>query len=138
MNKNNDKYIITGNLNNLTDYITIYNRKEYEYHQKKVKEAKKKGTYYFNSERGRDNLNIHVSKLTFEIISKKKKIIEHCDFDQLKIVDYKWLLTEGWKQINGRDIETGKPLNFKDIYFLHKIDRNEYLSYKVGVTIVSH
>ena len=73
MNKNNDKYIITGNLNNLTDYITIYNRKEYEYHQKKVKEAKKKGTYYFNSESGRDNLNIHVSKLTFEIISKKKK-----------------------------------------------------------------
>lgn len=52
--------------------IFLSNRREYEYHQKKVKEAKKKGTYYFNSESGRDNLNIHVSKLTFEIISKKK------------------------------------------------------------------
>ncbi len=138
MNKKNDNYLITGELDSFTDYITIYNRKEYEYHQKKVKEAKKKETYYFNSESGRDNLNIHVSKLTFKIISKKKITIEHCDFHQLKPVDYNWLLTEGWKQINGRDIETGKPLSFMDIYFLSKINKDKYISYKVGVTIIAY
>ncbi len=138
MNKKNDNYLITGELDSFTDYITIYNRREYEYHQKKVKEAKKKGTYYFNSESGRDNLNIHVSKLTFEIISKKKITIEHCDFHQLELVDYNWLLTEGWKQINGRYIETGKPLSFKDIYFLSKVGKDKYISYKVGVTIIAH
>ncbi|MCG8892745.1 hypothetical protein G1K97_03360 [Tenacibaculum finnmarkense] len=138
MSKNNDKYFITGKFASFTDYITVYNKKEYEYHQQKVKEAKEKGEYSFDPEGGRDNLNISISKLTFEILSKKKVTIDHCDTHQLKIVDYNWLLTEGWKQINGKEPDTGKPLSFKDIYFLSKIDKDKYTSYKVGVTIVAH
>lgn len=138
MDKNNNEYLITGELNSFTSYITIYNREEYEYHQKKVKEAKEKGKYTFDPEGGRDNLNIHVSKLTFKVKSKKKVTIRHHDFYKLKIVDYNWLLTEGWKQINGKEPKTGKPLSFKDIYFLSKIDKDKYISYKVGVTVVAY
>ncbi|KAB1159376.1 hypothetical protein F7018_03430 [Tenacibaculum aiptasiae] len=137
-NKKSNKYLIIGELDVLTNYITVYNKKEYDYHQKKVKEAKEKGTFEWDAEGGRDNLNIHVTKLTFVILSKKKITIEPCKFYQLKIVNYNWLLTEGWKQINGKEPDTGKPLSFKDIYFLYKIDKNKYISYKVGVTTVAY
>lgn len=140
MNKDNHKYIILGKLNKFlkSDIITVYDRKEYEYHQKKITEAKKKGKYYFDHEGGRDNLKIHVSKLTFEIKEKKSMSISHCELHKLRIIDYKWLLTEGWKQINGKDITTGKPLSFKNIYFLSRIDKEEYISYKVGVTVIAY
>lgn len=139
MNKNNEEYVISHLMHGKDiGIIILSNRKEYEYHQKKVKEAKEKGTYDWDPEGGRDNLNIHVSKLIFKVKSKKKVIIEHCDFHQLKIVDYNWLLTEGWKQINGKEPDTGKPLSFKDIYFLHKIGKEKYISYKVSVTVVAY
>ena len=138
MNKNNNEYIISHLMHGKDiGLIILSNREEYEYHQKKAKEAKEKGKYTFDPEGGRDNLNIHVSKLTFKIKSKKKVTIRHHDFYKLKIVDYNWLLTEGWKQINGKEPKTGKPLSFKDIYFLSKIDKEIYISYKVGGTLVA-
>lgn len=118
--------------------IILSNRKEYEYHQSKIKEAKKNGTYYFDSESGRDNLNISVSNLAFKVLKNKKIKMNDDDFYKIKMVDYNWLLTEGWKQINGKDVKTEKPLSFKDIYFLKKISIDKYVSYKVGITMFEY
>jgi hypothetical protein len=131
--KDTDKdYFIAGNFEVNRDYITIYNREEYEYHQKKVEEAKKKDAYEFDPESGRDNLNIKVSKLIFEVISREKIEITECEIKSQNLVDYNWILNNSWKKI------AKQPYDFKDIYFLYQIDKNEYLSYKVGVTVVSH
>lgn len=138
MDKNNDQYLITGKLNRFSDYITIYNRKEYNYIKAKVKEAKKKGEYSFDPESGKNNLNLNISKLTFKIKQKKNLNIDYCNLSKLRIVNYNWLLSEGWKQINGKDPITGGPLNFKNIYFLTKIDEQNYIAYKVGMTVVAH
>ena len=112
-------------------FINLSNRKEYEHYQKKIKEAKKRGEYYFDPEGGADNLNIKVSKLTFEILSRKKIKLEKGTLTKLKLVNYKWLNKNSWKPI------AKQPYNFKDIYFLSKIDNNNYISYKVGVTIIA-
>lgn len=138
LDENDTMYFITGQFNLNRKFITIYDREQYEYHQKKVKEAKAQGTYEWDPDSGRDNLDVHVSKLIFKVLSKKEIELDDYDIHTLKLVDYKWLNTEGWKQINGKELETGKPLSFKDIYFLYKIDKNKYISYKVGVTITSH
>jgi hypothetical protein len=132
LKENNSKYLITADFNQDLEYISLFRRKEYELHKKKVKEAKKNGAYEYNPESGRDNLNIDVPKLTFEIISKKKIEISECEVLNLKLVDYKWILNNSWKKI------AKQTYDYKDIYFLHKINRNFYFSYKVGLTIVEY
>ncbi|WP_156100636.1 hypothetical protein [Gillisia sp. Hel_I_29] len=113
-------------------YINLLNKKEYEYHQKKIKEAKKNGTYYFDPESGRDNLKIKVSKLTFEIISKEEIKIKEDEIKKLNLVDYNWIQTTSWKKV------AKQPVEFKDIYFLKKSNKNTYILYKVEVTIVAY
>lgn len=113
-------------------FINLFNRKDYEYHQTKVKEAKNKGEYYYNPESGRDNLNIKVLKLTFKVLSRKKIRITNDYIEKLNLVDYNWILENSWKKLGNQ------PYDFKDIYFLYQMDQNEYISYKVGVTILSH
>ncbi|MCI2230531.1 hypothetical protein MC378_15250 [Polaribacter sp. MSW13] len=130
LKENNSQYLITANFNQDLEYITLFRRKEYELHKKKVKEAKKNGIYEYNPDSGRDNLKIKVPKLTFEIISKNK--ISECEFLNLKLIDYKWILNNSWKKI------AKQPYDFKDIYFLHKIKDGKYISYKVGLTIVEY
>lgn len=132
LNDSDKEYRFYGNLDLERDYITLYNRKEYEYHQKEVEEAKNKGTYYYDPESSRDNLGINVSKLTFEVLSSKRLILSESDIKKLNIVDYKWILGNSWKKI------AKQPYDFKDIYFLYSIEGNQYIQYKVGVTIVSH
>lgn len=113
-------------------FINLYNKEEYEYHQKKVKEAKDKGEYYFDPNSGRDNLNIKVSKLTFEIISIEKSLVPKCEKKKLNLVDYNWILSNSWKKIAQQHID------FKDIYFLYETKKDYYQLFKVEVTIVSH
>lgn len=125
-------YYIAGNFDLNRTYITIYNREEYQYHQKKVEEAKKNGSYHFDPASGRDNLNIKVRKLTFEVLAAERLKASSCEIDRLNLVDYEWILNNSWKKIAKQDYV------FKDIYFLKKIDDNEYVSYKVGITIVDH
>ncbi|MDO7138987.1 hypothetical protein [Algibacter lectus] len=128
----NNEYFIAGKFDEDRDYITVYNREEYEYHQKKVKEAKNKGEYHFDPASGRDNLNMKVSKLTFEIISREKKLLSKCEIKKLNLVDYNWIINNSWKKI------AKQPCDFKNIYFLHEIKNGNYESYKVGVTIVAY
>ncbi|WP_163518136.1 hypothetical protein [Gelidibacter japonicus] len=113
-------------------FIILLNKEEYQYHQKKVEEAKKNGSYHFDPASGRDNLNIKVRKLTFEVLAAERLKASSCEIDRLNLVDYEWILNNSWKKIAKQDYV------FKDIYFLKKIDDNEYVSYKVGITIVDH
>src|SRR5690606_38438423 len=53
-------------------FIILLNKEEYQYHQKKVEEAKKNGSYHFDPASGRDNLNIKVRKLTFEVLAAER------------------------------------------------------------------
>ncbi|QTE21313.1 hypothetical protein [Polaribacter cellanae] len=112
--------------------IILSNRKEYEYHQMKVKEAKEKGNYSFDPEGGRDNLKIKVPTLTFQVISMKEVVITDCEISRLKLIDYQWIQNNSWKKI------AKQPYDFKDIYFLYKKEKNNYVSYKVGLTIVEY
>lgn len=113
-------------------FINLLNKKEYEYHQKKVKDAKDKGVYHFDPESGRDNLNIKVSKLTFKILSREKKSISKCEIKKLNVVDYNWIINNSWKKI------AKQPHDFKNIYFLNSIGKDNYELYKVAVTVVAH
>lgn len=132
LDKNNCEYLTPGIFDDKIDFINIVNRKEYEYHQEKVKEAKSKGLYYFDPESGRDNLGIHVPKLTFEIISRKQLTLTTTELSNLKLIDYTWIKENSWKKI------AKQPYNYRNIYFLHKTDTNKYIRYHVGLTIIDH
>ena len=114
--------------------INLTNRKEYMRHQKKVKEAKKNGTYSYSPECGCDNLKMPVSSLEFSVISRKKIKLSHYDLHKLNLVDYKWIKENSWKPINRKYYK----VNFKDLYFLYKISENKYVSFKVGITLSAH
>lgn len=138
MDENNAKYHVSYLIQNEEiGFIFLSDRKEFEHYQKKVKQAKKNGTYFYSPESGRDNLGIYVSKFALKVKNKEQLKLGHSDLKKLRLVNYNWILSEGWKQINGKDIVTGKPLSFKNIYFLHKIKKDKYISYKVAVAHLS-
>lgn len=129
LDKNNPIYVVPGLFDNKLDYINLTIRKEYEYHEKKVKEAKKNGTYSYDKESGRDNLNISVPTMEFRILSKERIVLDKCQLQKLRWVDFDWLESESWKPL------AGKESDFKNIHFLNKLDNDIYMSYKVGRTI---
>lgn len=132
IDEKNPKYIIPGIFNKSFNHINIFEREKYQYHLKSVKEAKKNGTYEYNSESGRDNLKIKVPTLTFKVISISEIKLSDCELKKLKLIDYDWLNKNSWKKIGKQ------PYNFKDIYFLYHTSKNEYISYKVDLTIVEY
>lgn len=77
-------------------------------------------------------MDIHVSKLTFEVLSYKKLTLTECDIKKLNVVNYDWIINNSWKKI------TKQTHDFENIYFLHEVGSRQFIQYKVGVTIVSH
>jgi hypothetical protein len=133
LDKDNDQYTLQYIMHNKDiGYINLLSRKEYEHHKKKVKEAKEKGTYRYSPDSGRDNLKIKVPKLTFEVILQKKIRLNESEISQFKSINYEWIKNNSWKKI------AKQPHDFKDIYFLKKLSKNTYISYKVGLTIVAY
>lgn len=133
LDKNSDQYTLQYIMHNKDiGYINLLSRKEHEYHKKKVKEAKKKGTYRYSADSGRDNLKIKVPKLTFEVILQKKIRLNESEINQFKLINYEWIKNNSWKKI------AKQPYDFKDIYFLRKESENTYISYKVALTIVAY
>ena len=80
LDNNHSEYILStsqGKIKTKGQYsnfgiIYLTNKKQYVVHQKKVKEAKANGTYEFDPESGRDNLNMDVFSFEFSVISKRK------------------------------------------------------------------
>jgi hypothetical protein len=128
----NLEYIIPNRFNEKLSYISLIDKKEYEYNQKKIKEAKEKGEYYFNQESGKDNLKVKVSKLTFKIISSKKIDLTDCEISKLNLINYDWLKENSWKKI------AKQSYDFKNIYFLYQIKKGVYILYNVSLTIIEH
>ena len=107
--------------------IYLTNRKEHEAYQKKIKEAKNK----FDSVSGRDNLNMNVFSLEFSVITRENIKLKNCELHKLNLVDYNWIKENSWKPINRKLYK----IDFKNLYFLYKIKENEYMRYKVAITI---
>ena len=139
LDKNNPEYVIpsiSGSKENLLkkQFIKLKDRKEYVKHQKAVKKAKEKGTYYYDPESGTDNTGVKVSHLEYEILSKKVIQLNSSALKQKRTVDYNWILEESWKPINPRL----HKVDFKNLYFLYKLKGDTYVSYKVSVIVSAH
>ena len=129
---NHTEYFVPRPFDKNLDYITVFSRKEYEMRKNKIEEAKRNQLYYYNPESGRDNLKIKVPKLTFKVKSSNKILLKDFEISSLKLIDFDWIKNNSWKKI------AKQPYDFKDIYFLYKVNENEYVSHKVGLTIVAY
>ena len=65
-----------------------------------------------------------------QVEKDKKELISHCDTHFLNLVDYKWVQDNTWKENNPNIL-------FKDLYFLLKTGKDEYLKFKVVRTIIA-
>ncbi|WP_417784763.1 hypothetical protein [Tenacibaculum sp.] len=67
--------------------------------------------------------------MSFEIL--RKETITHCDTHFLNLVNYKWIQDNSWKENNPNVL-------FKDLYFLLKIKKDEYLKLRVERTLIAY
>ena len=67
--------------------------------------------------------------IVFTVIDNSKTI-SHFEPNSLNIVDYNWVEMNTWKE--------GNPnILFKDLYFILKSKKDEYLKFKVKRTIIA-
>ena len=98
----------------------FYDRKEYE------KNKKNKGKIVgFKS--------VEIPKTSyFNVIKMEEKLLEKGELNNLKLVDYGWIIKNGWKGRNNPNI----LLN--NLYFLIEIKNKKFVKYKVSRTVVAH
>ena len=126
---NHSKYLIKtqgGDLNQSNygkiNQFIIYNRYEYEKEMKERKETE------FIGFRSKD-----IPKTSyFNVIKKEKEFLKGSDLNELRIVDYDWVIKNGWKGRNNPNIL------FKNLYFLFKVKKDQFIKYKVGRTIIAY
>lgn len=123
-----EKYLIKtrgGNLNKAKyhkiNQFIIYDRSEYE---KDVKERKKSEYTGFRSKGIPKTLYFNVKK-------EEKQLLKYCEIHELKIVNYDWLIKNSWKENNPNVL-------FENLYFLFKLNKDLFIKYKVGRTIVAY
>lgn len=136
INKNHEKYIVSKYINNpnfnplkLYSSIGLYDRTEYNKRQKRINKEKREGRYF-----GAWGEGSRIPKtLTFRLKKNKKQTISHCDIhkENLKIIDYKWLINNSWTENNPNIL-------FKDLYFLFKVEKDKYIKYKVERTVIAY
>ena len=137
LNDNNPKYVykfafLKNDAKNKykKDYLRVslfelFNRKEYENREKLIKEDKRNGTYSFFN-----NYPIIISH-AFNVEKKNELKISDCQINKLKIVNFEWLKMNSWKENNPNIL-------FNKLFFLLKIDdKNTYVKYEVGRTIIA-
>ena len=132
MGKINQNYLALYNDNNLkqneitlssnVERVSIITKENFQKWKEKRKKNKEASILF----------NERFKALDFNVFSKNVKILDDEKLNSLRIVDIKWLEENSWKK------GSKKPHDFKNIYFLHKIGKNKYISYKVGVTIIVH
>jgi len=66
------------------------------------------------------------------VIKKEKEFLKGSDLNELRIVDYDWVIKNGWKGRNNPNIL------FKNLYFLFKVKKDQFIKYKVGRTIIAY
>ncbi len=140
LENNNSEFIFsteTGKINSKTNLYEIDNfyllrRYQYQTHKNNLKKFKQK-----LKDLGRNptleefNKRPRLKSWGFEVISRKKVKINHCELHKLNLVDFEWLKLNSWKENNPNIL-------FKNLYFLFKIEDDTYISYKVDRTIIIH
>lgn len=105
--------------------FSIYNRKQFEEREKLIEKDKKKGTYNELNEYNKPHSYL------FRVKNKNREVIDSCKFQELNIVNYKWLINNSWKENNPNIL-------FKDLYFLIETSRNVFVKYKVQRTVIAN
>lgn len=134
---NNPEYVITTSNGKFTKknvldkfkFIYLSFRKEFEKQQMKIEENKKKGIHY-----GISDLDSYprIPSLDFEVKSRKKIKLNHLQLTPLWLVDFEWLKKNSWKKIGKQSYD------FRATYFLYKIEKDTYISYKVEMTVIEY
>jgi hypothetical protein len=126
------EYIITNVFDEKLNFITIFERTGYKNYEndiqkfeEKLRNLGRKPTREEFSERPK------LKSWDFEIISRKKVILNHCELQKLNLVNFEWLKKNSWKENNPNIL-------FKNLYFIYKIEKETYILYKVERTIVIH
>ena len=140
LDKNNPNFTFSASNGKLTketllsDFSIIYllPKKEYETYRNDLQKFEQKlKDLGRNPTREEFNQRPRLGSWDFEVISRKKVTINHRDLDKLNIVNFEWLKRNSW-------IENNPNILFKDLYFLFKIEKDKYISYKVGRTLVEY
>ncbi len=133
LNTKSDEYTISYDAYEERKANKIYLRDEKTYlkYQKKKKEMIKAGTYE-EWDMG-DNVDVGIMTKCFGVEKRKKVILTDWDTYELNRVDYKWLMENAWKPMCNTC-----PYDFKNIYFLHPIGKDTYMSYRVYQTVVEY
>ena len=131
---NNSEYIITSSggkdvkdieAKEKMKYFKFYSRSAYEERKQQIKKDKKEGKFY-----GNQYYQILENLVFREVNNSNVTSINHCETHFLNLVDYDWLVKNSWKQNNPNVL-------FKDLYFLLKIKKDEYLKFKVERTLIA-
>ncbi len=118
----------------LSDFSIIYllSRNQYETHKNDLQKFEQKlKDLGRNPTREEFNQRPRLRSWDFKVISRKKIDISDCELKKLNLVDFNWLKYNSWTENNPNIL-------FKDLYFLFKIKKDKYISYKVGRTLIAH
>ena len=138
LENNNTEFIFfteTGEINSKTnlyeiDNFHLFRRNQYKTHKDDLKKFEQKlKSLGRNPTLEEFNQRPKLRSWDFEVISRKKVIINHCELNKLNLVNLEWLKKNSWKEKNTNIL-------FKDLYFIFKVEKETYISYKVGRTII--
>lgn len=132
LDSNHADYVIKGDgkvINDIKNPFNIrkfylYNRSQYNEREKQIEIDKKQGKFigyqYYN----------RPDELVFYVVNRHKESITNCDINSLRIVDYKWVEMNTWKENNPNIL-------FKNLYFMIKIEKDKYLKFGVERTVIA-
>lgn len=140
LDENNPNFVFNTNTGILTrkhslsnfSMISLLSRNQYETHKNDLQKFEQKlKDLGRNPTREEFKQRPRLRSWDFKVISRKKIDISHCELHKLNLVDFEWLKKNSWKENNPNIL-------FKDLYFIYKIEKGKYISYKVGRTLVAH
>ena len=133
LNTNHKDYVIVADgdeINEIKKPLNInmfylYNKSQYLEREKQIEIDKKEGNFigYQFYKRPKE--------LVFDVVDGSAETLSKCDRLSLKIVDYKWVKMNTWKEGNTNIL-------FKDLYFLFEVKKDKFIKYKVKRTVIAY
>ncbi|AGA76982.1 hypothetical protein [Echinicola vietnamensis] len=115
------------------DQLSLLDKKTYVDYQSRVKSKKSKGTYFYDHESGKDNIQMEVPSMEFMIKGCQIVSLPPDSLNQLALKDYQWIKRNAWKQQSPNEISP-----FRKLFFLCKLPSDEYLKLEVTISIAEH
>jgi len=137
LKENDSKYVLfteNGEINKSNlfkiDLFNILLRNQYETYdndlkkfKQELKELERNPTLEEYKKRPR------LKSYDFKIISRKKIELKHQELIKLNLVDFEWLKENSWKENNPNIL-------FEKLYFIYKIENDNYIEYDVERTVI--